>query len=66
MLNSSEQVGNKCSNPPENEQLLMNKITTRPSCFSTQPARHIEDCQECHYTNECHAQFNHDLFYGDF
>lgn len=61
----AEQVQNKSDNPLENDQQVMNKNTTRPSCFSSCPARYNEDCQDCHFTNECHTRFNEALFYGE-
>jgi hypothetical protein len=64
MKETNEQVHNKADETALNVQDLMNKSTTRPSCFSSCPARYQEDCQECHYVIECHTKFNELLFYG--
>ena len=65
MKETNEQVHNKADLLSFSVQHLMNKSTTRPSCFSSCPARHIEDCSDCHFTNECHTEFNRALFYSE-
>jgi hypothetical protein len=64
MKKTSEQVQNKADDSSLSAPIVMNKTTTRPDCFSSQPARMIEDCQECHYINECHNRFQELCFYG--
>ena len=63
MEETNKQVNNKIDSPALSLQDLTNKLGTRPSCFSTAPARYIEDCQECHYRNECHMKYNESIFY---
>ena len=65
MKETNEQVHNKAGFPRLSVETLTNKSTTRPSCYSSCPARHIEDCLDCHFTNECHAEFNRILFYSE-
>jgi hypothetical protein len=65
METMSEQVNDKTKDSGKSAVHLTNKSTTRPSCFSSCPARHIEDCLDCHFTNECHAEFNRILFYSE-
>ena len=65
METMSKQEHNKAETLGEIIQAEMNKSTTRPSCFSSCPARHIEACSDCHFTNECHAEFNRILFYSE-
>jgi len=64
MKEMNEQVHNKTKDSGKSATHLMNKSTTRPECFSTLPARCHENCQECHYVNECHNRFNEILFYS--
>jgi hypothetical protein len=64
MQETNKQVNNKIDSPALSLHNLTNKLTTRPGCFSSRPARYDEDCQECHYRNECHTKFNEELFYG--
>ena len=65
MKETNEQVNNKAEDLVLDVVTLMNKRTTRPSCFSSCPARHIEDCLDWHCTNECHAEFNRIRFYSE-
>lgn len=64
MKQSVEQEQNKSDNTPASAVNITNKKATRPTCYSTAPARYCEDCQDCHFIFECHTKYNELLFYG--